>query len=228
MTDPGGRDKATEELRRAFMEARSEGGPSCPDAERLAALALGELQGSERSALADHVVACRRCGDDLRDLLDLHEAAVDQTTVRQHRASTGWRLWAAAALLVAGAALTLTAWKDRLPGGPTPAVERGAAELDAGADPPDGAVLPAAPSSLSCLARTDADAYWVTLFDAESTLLWESARSTRVVTPLPPEVASRLGEGRYFWRCLWLDGIETGQSPLRRFSVSPSGAPSGG
>jgi hypothetical protein len=222
MTDRGERDPVTEELRRAFMASRSEGGTACHDAEALAALVLGELPESGRSAIADHAVACARCGSDLRDLMDLHDAAAAHAPPQRRPAAVRWRLAAAAALLLAGAALTITTWRDSLPWSRTPAVERGPHAVEPGVAPPDEAVIPAPPASLSCPSRPDAERYWVLLFDAESTLIWESPRASDSSISIPPQVQAQLGEGRYLWRCLWLHGVETDESPLHRFTITRS------
>ncbi len=45
----------------------------CPDTDRLVALALGELAGRERAEVLTHLVACRRCRDEVDGLVDVTE-----------------------------------------------------------------------------------------------------------------------------------------------------------
>jgi hypothetical protein len=77
--------------------------PGCPDAETLAALAIGEDLGAARAALADHVVGCEACRADFRLLSRLHDTAQEI-----ERAPAPRRAWlppvaAAAAAFVLGA-----------------------------------------------------------------------------------------------------------------------------
>ncbi|HEX2223053.1 MAG TPA: hypothetical protein VHN15_02480, partial [Thermoanaerobaculia bacterium] len=55
--------------RRAYRRLQEAGSDACPPEEALAALAVGEVPEERRAALADHVVACRRCAALYRDLL---------------------------------------------------------------------------------------------------------------------------------------------------------------
>ncbi len=45
----------------------------CPDTDRLVALALGELAGRERADVLAHLVTCRRCRDEVDELVDVTE-----------------------------------------------------------------------------------------------------------------------------------------------------------
>jgi len=205
-------------LRGAFVEAQEPGGASCPDETMLAALALSELPPPQASSIADHAVSCRRCSAALRDLLDLHDAVRPDASSFSRSA---WSLAAAAALLVAGIALSYYARQARPPIPLTSSTERGAAAATFGVDPPDGAMLGAAPERLAWAESPNAEAYSVVLYDAESTPVWESPSFPTPRIPIPPDVRGRLGEGRYFWRGTWLEGIERTQTPLCRFTISP-------
>ena len=57
-------------LRASYQQTMSEGSQACPDDETLVTLVLGD---GERTAVADHVVACRRCTDRYRKKLTRSE-----------------------------------------------------------------------------------------------------------------------------------------------------------
>jgi hypothetical protein len=75
----------------------------CPDAEALAALALGEGEPEARRNLADHVIACPACAADFRLLSEMHDTA---QRVERRRAWP-WLPAAAAAAAVATFAVGL-------------------------------------------------------------------------------------------------------------------------
>lgn len=125
--------------RRAWRSLQEAGSASCPPAEALAALAVGEPVGAspeERLALADHVASCRRCAALYRDLLDLHREAQRAAPPERVEGAAGaprpraGRAWVLAAAALA--ALFLAGWSFWLLG----QNRRLAAELAAASAPP--------------------------------------------------------------------------------------------
>jgi len=177
--------------RRAYRSTLTAAPGDCPGDEALAALALGELDGEARARVADHVVACARCADDVRLLGEMHREA--------SRGRTRWpglRVAAAAAAVVAVAAGLLLHGRvpatddDRLRGGDRP---------QAVAPLPD-ARLADAPAELAWRAAEGARAYRLRLFDARAEPVWESGLSAETSRPLPAEIRARLRPGAsYFW-----------------------------
>jgi hypothetical protein len=109
-------DADLKDWRQAYRRLQEAGSDACPPEEALAALAVGEAPEEQRAALADHVVACRRCAALYRDLLDLHQEAqragadvpatspAPATALPRRRAA--WAVAAAAAV----AAVSLAGW----------------------------------------------------------------------------------------------------------------------
>jgi hypothetical protein len=87
--------------------------PPCPDAEALAALALGEGEVEARRELADHVIGCPACAADFRLLREMHEAA--QNAERPRR-----RPWLPAAAAAAAFAIGLLLGRGSSTPVPTP------------------------------------------------------------------------------------------------------------
>ncbi len=211
--------------RRAYAEGISAPGP-CPGEAALAALATGELEREERARIADHVVACRRCAADYRTLRDLHrQATLDAggdagSAAVSHPLSPPRRRRRFALALAAGVALAVGAtffW--RLAPAP-PARSGGVPALVS--SPQDRTRLPAAPSRFAWSAQPDADAYRVELYDADSTLIWESGELERPAADVPAAVAAGLERGRtYYWRVLTRRGIVVEPLPLLEFSIEP-------
>lgn len=205
---------------RAYRATQSGGSSDCPATEVLAAMAIGEVRGSRRRALGDHVVACRPCTDRYRALRELHAEAGALDLAPAGRDATR-RYLAAAAALALGAALSIGLWLSGGPGS-DPSGHRGGIEVVDEAQPPDGSVLHAGPRTLTWPASPDADRYRVVLYDAESTPVWESPDSTEPEIELPPDVADRLIPGKaYYWRVFTLRGLEERRSPVRKFTLEP-------
>jgi hypothetical protein len=165
------------------------GSAACPPDEELAALALGEVRGDARLALADHVVGCRRCAESHRTLLELHAAAGPA------RART-WIAAASAAAAAAVLALSLSA--------PPPApdasgdVRRGAAA--AGVEPAPGGTLDRPPSRLRWPPQPGARGYQVRMYDATGDGLWSSTTLDVTLLELDGKATRPLEAGHaYFW-----------------------------
>jgi hypothetical protein len=159
----------------------------CPDADALAGLALGEADGADRLALADHVASCAACAADFRLLRGLHAEASPRTTARGSR-----RAWIAAA----AAALAAVALSPLLLREPAESVRGRAPEVR----PPDGAMLEAAPESLAWPDQPGARAYRVKLFRGDASLVWDSDDIGRPPASLPADVRGGMRPGgSWYW-----------------------------
>jgi hypothetical protein len=172
---------------------------SCPTAEELAGLVLGEGQPDSRRRLADHVVGCVRCAADVRLLMELDaEARLARPQAAPRRIEAGQRRWvswlAAASLLLALAGTLPSPPGDRL---------RGA---EAAARPRDGAVLAEAPARLEWAPELAARHYRVRFFRVDGAFLWESAPVEAAALELPPELRARLATGGFFYWTVRVEG----------------------
>jgi hypothetical protein len=198
---------------RALQSERSE---TCPDDERLAGLAIGELEGSARDELADHVVACRPCSGSYRDLAQLHEAASGtQKRVR----SRAW--WAVAAMTLV--ALTTLVSVRQLDTGPGSTEDfRGNTAIGAPIEPVDRAALTAPPAIVSWQLIADAESYQLLLFDREGGAIWQSEPGDSSSVMLPEAVREQITPpGPYLWRVRYVAGLERLETDLRRFTIEP-------
>jgi hypothetical protein len=188
--EPGPRpdDQAWREAYRTLMDG---GSPACPADERLAALAVGELEAAERLALADHVARCRRCGPAYAVLRDL-----DREAARQRRPRPRWTLpLAAAATLLVAAAVATQVRGPRAPAGDD-VRGPGAGEVR----PSPGAVLPAPPDELAWPPGPEGSTYRVRVHAADGDVLWTSAPLPEPRADLAAPVLDRLAPGHaYFW-----------------------------
>lgn len=180
-------------LREAYRALQTPGTNACPADEDLAALALGELEPGRRDALADHVVACRRCAENAAILLETHREASD----RKAKDSTRRRWIPLAAAAAAIAVIGLLIGRAR---GPAPSVERGRAERIAGLVPADGAELPEAPARFAWPPSERAEAYRLRIYRDSGDAVWTSAPTVVPSVELPGEARTRLaGGGAYYW-----------------------------
>ena len=225
MTDRNSRDPSSEPWQDAYGHLQAEGTEACPDADRLSALLVDELPERERTELADHVIACRRCSATMRDLMELQrEAEPELPAAPKTRAGvlTRWRIAAAAAVVVIGAASSLFLWQSDRIVRPGPGAVRGPAPAATALQPADGATLAAAPTQFSWPAEEAATGYTVELYDFESTPIWKSPRLDEPQLVLPDEIGTQLRPGHlYYWRVTAEIGIERRESPLHRFSLAP-------
>jgi hypothetical protein len=180
---------------------------SCPDAETLAALALGEGGARERGAVADHVVTCAACAADFRLLRELHGEARRTPMPEVARASR--RPWLGAGL---AAALTLGVGMLAFrPQGPTDEVRGGLASTR----PADAAVLEAPPVELAWPPELGARGYRVKLFQGDGRLAWESATLTAPPASVPSDVRERVRRGGSWYWTVEVEG------PARRRRLGP-------
>jgi hypothetical protein len=159
----------------------------CPDAETLAGLAIGDTEGVDRRAVADHVATCPSCAADFRVLREMHrEASRQGAAPRPSR-----RAWiAAAAAALAAVLLTPLVLRERPDG------VRGTAVATV---PADGAVLATPPAALEWPAEPGARGYHVKLHRADASLLWETD-SAAPPAALPPAVRDGMRAGdSWYW-----------------------------
>ncbi len=217
-----------EAWRRAGRSLQIDGSDKCPDPGQLAELVIMGAGGAGGSgALADHIVSCRRCLPAYRSLLALHGHAATELKESGAPRSHRWmRSVAAAAVLIIGAGVSWVLWRERI----TPreeSADRSAqpeslALEQTPSEPPDLARIASPPPRFSWSAEPGADVYWVVLYDAASTVIWESPRVSQTHVVLPPEAGELLIAGEpSFWRVFWVEGLEQRQSPLRQFTLEP-------
>lgn len=230
--------KLTEgELKAIYAEATARTDvDGCPDAEALVAASLGELAPAEREAVAGHLSSCSACADELRLLAELRPVVEGATGAAPSpdravagsfwaRLPSAWRASAAAALVVAVAAVALVAVQTSRSPTTTPPIERGDPARSTATAPPNRAELAEPPVELSWTALAGATGYRVTLYDFESTPIWQSPplRDARAV--LPDEVRERLPRGKpIFWRVAVTRGVERQEIGPFQFVIAGSGA----
>jgi hypothetical protein len=97
---------------------------------------------------------------------------------------------------------------------------RGGGALMIEVDPPDRASLNEAPQRLSWSAVENAGSYQVTLYDFESTPIWQSAPVRDTVVVIPESIRQSLRRDQpIYWRIGVERGIERIQSGLFRFEI---------
>ena len=197
-------------LREAYRALQAPGSSACPTDEDLVALALGELEPRRRDALADHVVACRRCAQTTGILLETHREASHRTAKASPRRR--WIPLAAAAAAIAIIGLLI----GRTPAS-SPSVERGRAEHIPGVVPADGAELPDAPARFGWPSAERAEAYRLKIYRDSGDAAWASAATVAPSLELPPEARARLAAGGAYYWVIEVEG-SSGASRLGPFS----------
>jgi hypothetical protein len=181
-------------LREAYRALQGEGSPACPSDDELAGLVLGEDAEARRTALADHVVSCRRCSESVAILLETHrEISGDGRTAPAARR----RRWlslaaAAAALVVIGFLLARPAERIR------PA-ERGPSDRMAGVVPADGTPLAEPPERFEWPPSAEAESYRLEVYRDSGELVWDSGLLATTHAVLPADARARLAAGAYYW-----------------------------
>ena len=200
--------------------------PGCPEAELFRRVAQGEAAAAQREELADHLVSCADCSEQYRLIVQLRSWANGRETSgtaadsqRPSRRSLSWISALAASLLIAaGLSLFL---RLRPPSAPVASRDRGPATAALAVDPPDRALLAAAPSRLAWEPVEGADGYEVTLYDFESSPIWESPPISRAEIAFPDFVRKKIESGgRFYWRVTVRKGIDRLPSQLHEFEVS--------
>jgi len=202
-------------LSAAYRDLQGPGSASCPSAEALAALALGERP-ADRERLADHVVSCRRCSEDMQTLLRTHDEA---TAARRPSRAWPWLFAAAAAVLgIIAVGVPLIRRAPRAPA--SGEVERGAGGTDKRLIPAPGARLDRVPEEFAWPAQEGADAYRVRIFALSGALVWESETRAESRIAFPAAAASSLRKGEtYFWTVEVVPSADHRRLGPFRFSV---------
>ncbi len=189
--DGGFDERDATALRAAYRTLQSERSASCPSAETLAALVIGDLEGDARSRCGDHVASCRPCAEDYRDLLEVHALASKRLSARP--ALRTLAIAAAAVLLAAAGALILQRSErpvDALRGKPPAAA----------VEPADGRTLAEPPSTLRWPAQPEAEGCRVRLFASSGDTLWDADARNLDRIELPQAVRTRIqAGGSYYW-----------------------------
>lgn len=242
-------DGSEYDLRDAFRAATARAPGPCPDAETLAALADPNgvsLDDAARSLAVDHVARCANCADEVKTLFSLRDVletaayaplpapdpSDDPAPLRWLSAWARWRSNPARSvpvmLVVLAAVLGVSylVWSSSQKPGISDGRVRSGSSWTIATVPADRATLATAPERLEWTSTAPAESYRVTLYDAESTPIWESPSVTTPFVDLPAEVRGRLPAGRpVFWRVVALSGIDRRESVLLRFTIGPAVAP---
>ena len=190
----------------------------CLDAETVAALAEGSLDAGTRARALRHLAGCALCR---RAVASVAAALADEPITHEIEIAEGRYGWRGKLLritvpLAAAAVLLLLL---RSPAAENGGGHRGAAEPGSQAPVPVSPVGPvAAVHELVWTRVADADAYRVTLFDAEGRVAYE-ARATDTTTALPDSI---LVTGRpYLWKVEARTGFDRwATSGLVEFSIA--------
>lgn len=185
----------------------------CPESDMLARAAAGELDGSARRRVAEHLAFCSDCSEEIQ-LARPFPPASQRFVV--------WRpLLLAALLFVAVGGVFVVQRAGRGPEA-TPAAERGSASTEGKTVPQDGAVLSGGPSELAWTSAPPAEEYELVLYDQESRVLWRSGPGLMPRAGLPADIRGRLVPGQhYLWRVRYIQGVERLESPLFEFALGP-------
>jgi hypothetical protein len=209
-------EKPFEELGRVLnTRVRSEATtPACLDDETIAALADGTLNPQLRASVVSHVAACARCRGALASVA---RALADPAVARELSAAGGGRRSYRIIVPLAAAAVLLLLLRSPSPqdGG-----HRGGGIPGANAPVPVSPVGTVADASvLVWRSVTGADAYRVTLFDAQGRVAYET-RATDTATSLPDSVVLVAGRP-YLWKVEARTGFDRWiTSELVEFSVA--------
>ena len=219
------------ELLALFNDPEAQTGRSsekCPESETFRKIAQGQAGRREREAVADHLLGCADCA---KQYLTLGELAswVEETTASRlpsvesrRRRFPAWAAAAAAGLVLAGGLAIVVRTGSRRP--PAVSQERGPRSSADAVAPPDRARLTEIPSELTWTPLTGAEAYEVTVYDFESTPLWQSPTLREPRVSLPDSVRRRMsGGGVFYWRVTSRMGPERLLSRLHQFTVAHSG-----
>ena len=191
----------------------------CLDSEIVAALAEGSLDADARARALHHVAQCALCR---RAVASVAEALVDGPITHEIEIAEGRHGWRRKVLritvpLAAAAVLLLLL---RSPAAENGGEHRGAAESRSQAPVPVSPVGPVAAVHVLLWTRVaNADAYRVTLFDAEGRVAYE-ARATDTTAALPDSIVLVAGRA-YLWKVEARTGFDRwATSALVEFSIA--------
>ena len=193
----------------AYRRVQEPGSPACPTPEILTDLALGTTAGEERARIADHVVSCRRCSEDVQLLL-----ATNREARREPDVPSGRRRWLAVAAAVVLAVLAggLVVLRQRAG---VESADRGTAMQATGELPPNASALADPPALFEWPAAPQAESYRFKLFRDSGDALWESDPVTAPHVEIPPERRASMEGGRSYY---WVVEVE---GPLEKARLGP-------
>ena len=201
-------------LARAYRELQIPGSDQCPDADALAALAVGETPTGEREGLADHVVSCRRCSESYRSGADSRAGVPTRAGARSWH--PGWIAAAAIALVAAGGVIVFRSARRE-------EALRGSGRETAGSvAPADGAALANPPAVFRWPPQPQAEGYRVKLFASNGDTVWEGDAGAVHRLEVPEAAKSRLRPGQsHFWTVEVQMPLETQRLGPFSFTLRP-------
>lgn len=226
--------------------ARTQRRPAgCLTEEQFVRVAIGELSQQERLEAAQHLSTCSDCTEEYRLIQALKPWAkeAEQVTALGSPARLTekpgglaakvravwqpltsvyrWQVVTAALIVMVAAGASIILWQNLGLTEDAVSSERGGSSVPMKIDPLDRATLSAAPDRLAWSAVGAAESYQVSLYDFESTPIWESPRVSSTSVLLPQEVRQRLQPGqRYYWRVIAQSATERRQSELFQFVIA--------
>jgi hypothetical protein len=242
------------DLQQLYQQATSrssQGKEHCLTPETLTQVAMGELPQTERDKVVDHLMACSDCVQEYRALQELerlleHKVEPQHSPPELHKPvlvkrrvtrSARWPLsfgviawrqrWreiavAVACILVVG--LSSYLWWSARPPDDSLRNERGVLAPTMKVEPPDGVVLARPPDRLVWPGYESADGYRATLYDHESTPIWESSQVERTSVSIPESVRKVMQPGGiYYWRIFIVGEFDRRQSGLFQFRLAAEG-----
>ena len=218
----------SEELRNLYQAqtARSERTQlECQGAETMIKAATGELSEDERGRFADHLASCFDCSQEYRLVLNsvpVTAKAESDNVVRliPRPSRLTWPAKAIAALVAIAVGTSLVVWLYQQQVEPSIEVTRGGATIALEVQPQNHALVDEIPKELKWSRYETASSYQISLFDFESTLMWESQASTENYIAIPEDVRLRMKRGQpFYWRVTARRGVEHYRSELFQFVV---------
>ncbi len=212
--------KLTDDDLKALYRERTEPATrdACPTADEMADLAAGARSAADRERLTGHLAACSACADEFRVLGELRPV-IDGAA--RPRPAFDWRYLAAAAALVLVAGLAFVVWQSSRTNLPPRPIDRSGQTSQIETTPSNRATLDAAPAALSWTAVDGATGYRVTIYDFESTPVWESPLVRTSTVDVPEEVRARLRPGTpVYWRVVATGDYDRQELGPFQFSVT--------
>jgi hypothetical protein len=219
-----------ERLKEIYRRGTRRAGQGCLTRDQFALVAAGRMSQQERLAAARHMASCFGCAEEYRILRSLeflkHEAEQPEAPRKISRRFPAWafstpaRRAAAAAMVMIIAVAVFLIFRATRPPAPAPGASRGGVALQLEVAPFNGEVLADAPQRLDWSAAESATEYKVTLYDFESTPIWESAPVKTSFVVIPEQVRAAIKRARpTYWRVTALRGVERQRSELFQFTI---------
>lgn len=222
-----------EEFRKIYQQElarREKRTAQCLSAETFERILTGKMDQAGREGVADHLIECSACAREYRALsslkLQLEQSlsptpAAPPSQSRERFIWPRWRIVSAIAMIFIAIGTPLTLWLATRPGPVPQPNERGGPSVRLNVYPSDKAMLDDAPQKLEWSAVERAESYKVSLYDFQSTSVWESVSTTDTSITLPETVRASLQSGKpYYWQITIQEGIERRPSDVFQFTIS--------